>query len=159
MPAVRQAALLALLQGAVLVHHLPLILSDLGFSASAAVASSRFGDGELFLWHTAASAALLLLPAGLFVAADAIARRIEPTNPFEAAAGSAVAPAGTATWGERLTRVAYGSTSPAVFSHIFIFRPLFPSFVFPSSLLTFFLILLAPFMHSFNSSGGVCQSR
>ncbi len=114
MPAQRQAALLALLQGAVFVHHLPLILSDLGFSASAAVASSRFGDGELFAWHAAASAALLLFPAGLFVSADAIARRVEPTNPFEAAAGSAAAPAGTATWGERLTRVAYGYSIPPV---------------------------------------------
>ncbi len=103
-----QAALLALLQGAVFVHHLPIILSDIGFPAAAAVASSHFGDGELFAWHASASAAVLLFPAALFVTADAIARQIEPMNPFEAAAGGRAAPAGTATWGERLTRVAYG---------------------------------------------------
>ena len=99
-----QAALLALLQGAVLVHHVPLILADLGVPDAAAIAAARFGDGAPFAWHSLVSAALLVLPAALFVTADAVARVLEPKNPFEEAG----ADAGSASWGERLTRVAYG---------------------------------------------------
>jgi hypothetical protein len=99
-----QAALLALLQGAVLVHHVPIILADLGVPDAAAIAAARFGDGAPFVWHSLVSAGLLLLPAALFVAADAVARALEPKNPFEEAGPAA----GSAGWGERLTRVAYG---------------------------------------------------
>jgi len=99
-----QAALLALLQGAVLVHHVPLILADLGVPDAAGIAAASFGAGAPFALHAAASAALLALPAALFVAADAAARLLEPANPFEEAG----AKAGAAGWAERLTRVAYG---------------------------------------------------
>ena len=99
-----QAGLLALLQGSILVHHVPLILADLGVPDAAIIAAAGFGDGAPFAWHSLISAALLVLPAALFVTADAVARVLEPKNPFEEAG----ADAGSASWGERLTRVAYG---------------------------------------------------
>ena len=104
-----QVALMALLQGAVYVHYIPRILSDLHIDPSV-VATAQFGAGEPFLWHSLVTAGLLVAPTALILAVDSLTRQFDTPNVLDIkGVSSGTLSLLTASGGfEGLTRVLYG---------------------------------------------------